>query len=115
MIRIDTIKLKAPIDSLVDYSSDHKHLQQTEKGVLIADKYVFEKPAFGIKSIHIDNLDNSIIVEASAKALKSNYYEMININTAEALVGAINDSGRIKVNYELINQAEVLKIGRAHV
>ena len=34
---------------------------------------------------------------------------MININTAEALVGAINDSGRIKVNYELINQAEVLK------
>jgi hypothetical protein len=112
MIRIDSIKLKASADTIIEHNNAYRYKPEysSETGELITEKKLWSNPAFGIKSLSIDTIDNSVVVEASAKVLKNNYFDMININTVEQLVGAINDTSAIKLNADkFINEANVLR------
>lgn len=110
MIKIDSLTTESSIDCLLNYNSDYSNIQQSEQGVLVSDKLQWKKPIYGVKSITADVLNNKLIIDASAKALKDQYYDMININTAERLINEINKSGIVQIDAEkFINTSIVRK------
>lgn len=92
MIRLDSFKIKLPIEQInsIDLSNHKaKHLPISEtfggKEKIIQDKIIVSNLDHGFNRVTIDNLQNEIIIEGSAKILKSNYYDGISLNTFEQL------------------------------
>ena len=92
MIKLDSFKIKLPIEQInnIDLSNHkHKHLPISEtfagKEKIIQDKIVVSNLDHGFNRVTIDNLQNEIIIEGSAKILKSNYYDGICLDTFEQL------------------------------
>lgn len=111
MIKLDSITTETPLDCLVNHNDNFVNSQQSEKGVLTSDRMLWKKPLFGIKSIAIDQLNNTLVIDASAKVLKDQYYDMINLNTIDRFVNEINKSGVIQIDADkFINQSIVRKV-----
>jgi len=100
MIRLDTIKLTSPIDSVINADSDKYSHLITEKGKgndLVTDKSVakggdhFQK--VGLNTIELDHLNERVNIQLSAKILGKHYHDLININTIDKVVTEINNSG----------------------
>lgn len=66
----------------------------------------------GVKSIKVNN--ESLLVEVSAKILKSNYFEGINQDTIEQVWDVIGSIPQIKLGKESINEASILKCDCTH-
>lgn len=110
MIKIDSLTTATPLDCLLNHNTDFENLQQSKQGVLMSDKLLWKAPLFGVKSIAIDQITNTLIIDASAKALKDQYYEMINSNTVERFIDEINRSGVVQIDAEkFINTSIVRK------
>jgi hypothetical protein len=111
MIRLDSIKILAPIQALndVDFSA-FNHTQKSQKGIKTSDVYSADNLNFGVNRIAIDNKANNVTLEVSAKALKNDYSEGININTFEQLIDSINTTKIVKLDAGVIyNAGELLK------
>ena len=92
MIRLDSFKIKLPIElinsiDLSNHRSKHLPIAETFEGKekIIQDKIVVSNLDHGFNRVTIDNLQNEIIIEGSAKILKSNYYDGICLDTFEQL------------------------------
>lgn len=75
------------------------------------DKYVCVNPGFGIKRIEINDTTNRMILQGSAKVLKEQYFEGINVNTFERVIQAYNDTGLIKLDpVDVMQSAELFSV-----
>lgn len=111
MLRLDSIKLKCPSSAIVDYlPNEYTHTQKSKGSALVSDLLVSDNLDFGINRISIDNKADNIIIEASAKALKSDYAEGINLNTYGQLIDNINKTKVIELDADIVyNNAELLR------
>jgi len=80
MIKLDSFKIKLPIEQVnsIDLSNHKaKHLPISEtfegKEKIIQDKIIVANLDHGFNRMTIDNLQNEIIIEGSAKILKFKY------------------------------------------
>lgn len=111
MIRLDSIKILAPISALNDYHFDSfNHTEKSKQGIKTSDVLTADNLDFGISRIAIDNKANNMTIEVSAKALKSDYPSGININTYDQLIDNINKTKIVSLNSSIIyNEGQLLK------
>lgn len=111
MLRLDSIKILAPMEAIKDYSIDSfNHTQKSTAGIQTSDILTIDNIDFGISRIAIDNKANNMTFEVSAKALKSDYASGININTFDQLIDNINKKKLIKLDASVIyNEGQLLK------
>jgi len=112
MIRLDSFKLKLPDDCLRDYDINKlKTSTEVFQGRTVKDVRYVSNPALGVKSITHNLLTKELILEGSAKALKDQYFDLININTVERLFGSFNDTSCITLDIgKAVEQAELLRV-----
>jgi len=111
---LDTIKLKLPLEAIAELNKSAFNIQVCSSGLsgeVLKQKQVLQKhKIFGVKNLELNNLANYLVLELSAKVLKSHYFYGININTIELVVKNINNSGIIKFHSnKFIESAEVLR------
>lgn len=111
MLRLDSIKILAPIEAIKDFhNNSFTHSAKSKGGVKVSDVLSVDNLHFGINRVAIDNKANNITLDVSAKALKSNYAEGININTYEQLIDNINKTNIVNLNAEVIyGKGQLLK------
>ena len=112
MVRIDSSKIAAPIDSIKSWDKGNYFRQPLYSGdaQLLSDKSYINNPSLGLKRIEINHTTSQLIVETSGKILKENYYEGINQNTIEQLVDAINNTNLIDIDKSLfIGEGQFLR------
>lgn len=100
MIRLDSCTIQVEnLDALkyVDLSS-FTHNQKTERGQIISDKYELKTPMPGINKITIDERNQKLRLQLSAKVLLDNYFQGINKNTIHNAIDNINQLGIIDVD-----------------
>jgi hypothetical protein len=92
MIKLDSFKFKLPIElinniDISNHKAKHLPISETFEGreKIIQDKIIVSHLDHGFNRVTIDNLENEIIIEGSAKILKSNYYDGICMDTFEQL------------------------------
>ena len=109
MISIDSNKILLPFDCLDAFESDMFFNKPIYKGgLLLQDKYTINNCLPGLKSIEVNQAANKVIIETSAKILKDNYLQGININTLEQYTDTINSTGLIHIKKANIDQAQIL-------
>lgn len=111
MIRLDSTKITLPTQSILSLSDRFQRSTKVEQGVIISDKSDFKtKDIIGLKSISIDNLNHTAVVEFSAKILGSDYIEGVNKNTIQMVVENINTSKIVKFDTNcFLDTAEILR------
>ncbi len=99
MIRLDscTISVKSDAIKYVDLHS-FIHKPQIEKGNVISDIYQLKTPMPGINSIIVDERNELLKLQFSAKILLDNYFQGINKNTIHNAIDNINQLGIIDVD-----------------
>lgn len=105
MVRLDSVKIIAPIDCITEANINLFRQQKTEKGAkrdLILDKAVAkggdDYQKVGLNQVTIDHLKGELQIDVSAKILKDQYHELININTLDRLMDEVNNSGVIGID-----------------
>lgn len=111
MVRLDSIKVLAPIDAVIDYDfNSFIHNQKQQQGITKSDVLSADNLDYGISRIAIDNKANNVTFEVSAKALKNDYSAGINLNTFEHLIDNINKKQVINLSADVIyNKGSLLK------
>lgn len=100
MIRLDSCTIQTEnLDALkyVDWDS-FTHNQKTERGKIISNKYELKTPMPGINNITIDERNQKLRLQFSAKVLLDNYFQGINKNTIHNAIDNINQLGIIDVD-----------------
>lgn len=113
MTTIDSLKIKIIPDNL-DYDKLHyTHKENLEDGVSIFDKMVLDKNiiknVYGLNKVEIDERENSIILEMSAKILGKDYMKGISNNTLENVINNINDMAKLNLSIYDILSADILR------
>jgi len=123
MITLDTLKLKLDEDSIREFRNSYTYFKCDEldkkidedSGELIPEIVRYEmRPQyrpFGVKSLTVSQKkdeDKQVIIELSSKALKENYYDLINLNTVDHLIENVN-SNVFSIHPECFVKADVLK------
>jgi hypothetical protein len=101
MIRLDSNKIKCPIEALngFDYSRLVHTPEYNSNGETLTDVWKTKgKVDLGIKSISINKKEDTFILETSAKALRGNYIEGININTLDQFIDKVNEANILDIN-----------------
>ena len=111
MIRLDSIKILAPTDCLVDYDNNSfKASKDIERGVIVKDSLTANNINFGFNRFVIDSKADNVVFEVSAKALKNDYSEGININTFNQLIDNLNRTNVVKLDASVIyNEGKLLR------
>ena len=117
MIRLDSFKIKLPIElinsiDLSNHRSKHLPIAETFEGKekIIQDKIVVSNLDHGYNRVTIDNLQNEIIIEGSAKILKSNYYDGISLNTFEQLHHELTRHKLIDISQDNLMKAQMFTL-----
>ena len=117
MIKLDSFKIKLPIEQIncIDLSNHKaKHLPISEtfagKEKIIQDKIVVSNLDHGFNRVTIDNLQNEIIIEGSAKILKSNYYDGICLDTFEQLHHELTRHKLIDISQDNLLKAQMFTL-----
>lgn len=109
MISIDSNKILLPFDCLDAFDSDSFFNKPIYKaGNLLQNKYTANGIIPGLKSIEVNPGANKVIIETSAKILKDNYLQGINLSTLEQYTDTINSTGLIHIKRANIDQAQIL-------
>jgi hypothetical protein len=111
MVRLDSIKVSAPIDAILDYDNAH-FVERLEmyNNELISKGITAQNIDFGINNFTINKVTDVLIFEVSAKALKNDYALGINDNTFEHLIDSINSTNVIKLDSSIIyNEGKLLR------
>ena len=74
-------------------------------------KYNCKNPDLGIQKIELNETSNKVILQGSAKVLRDQYYEGINVNTFERVIDSYNNTGLINLDsVEVFNNAELFSV-----
>ena len=122
MVAIDSYKMSFDIGIIkdVDFSRFDRQINlsgTTAEDELLnvekakQDKYFCVNPGYGIKRIEVNETTNKVILQGSAKVLKDQYYEGINLNTWERVIQGYNDTGYIKLDPgDVMKNAELFSV-----
>ena len=111
MISIDSNKILIPFDCIDSFDSDAFFNKPIYKaGNLLQNKYTANGIIPGLKSIEVNPTANKVVIETSAKILKDNYLQGINVNTIEQYVDSINSTNLIHIKRAKIDQAQLLSV-----
>jgi len=122
MTSIDSYKIGLDIGVLQDVNFNKFERQINVPGITVEDellnvekanqdKYFCVNPGYGIKRIEINEKANQVILQGSAKVLKDQYFEGINLNTWERVVKGYNNTGYVKLDpVEVLNNAELFSV-----
>lgn len=113
MITIDTLKLKTPLSSFnkIDRNANWMTTNKQLNGETISSKSSLHSIDLGFKSMMYNPAEENMIMEFSAKTLKSNYHSLISIDTFEQVCDSLSSTGVIDINKErLLNDATCLKV-----
>ena len=111
MISIDSNKILLPFDCLDAFNPDaFDNSTRKRKGQILQDKYTVKSPIPGLKSIEVNPGANKVIIETSAKILKDNYLQGLNLNTLEQYTDTINSTGLVHIKRANIDQAQILAV-----
>ncbi|GAH93292.1 unnamed protein product, partial [marine sediment metagenome] len=112
MPNLDSVKLKAPPDCIRNISKTNLLKAELSKGDTdLGVRYKTDRSSAlseGVKSIALDGGGN-ILVELSAKVLGDNYHKLINLDTIEQTVNAIDNLWLSLDTNKFIETAEVLR------
>ena len=116
MIRIDSVKLKLPIDAILGYSDMLKHTQDVEVGMVTKEvkSSTNKMSQLGLKKVTItqnskNESENGCVIECSSKILKQDYFNMITQDSLEQFIEQINYSQLIRFDKnKFIDSATVL-------
>lgn len=127
MLKLDSVKVKLEEDSIKDINfecfnenikssyqpkifSDDVEKQIDKKEYIVNKRYL----PFGVKNISVIEIPKlkktNIIIEMSAKILKSNYFELINENTICEAMNNLNKTKAIKLYETEILNGNILKL-----
>ena len=117
MIKLDSFKIKLPIEQIdnIDFSN-HKSkrlpISETFEGKekIIQDKIIVSNLDHGFNRVTVDNLQNEIIIEGSAKILKSNYYDGISLDTFEQLHYELTRHNLIAISQDNLMKAQMFTL-----
>lgn len=116
MIRIDSVKLKLPIDAILGYSDTLEHNQKLVGDVVMQTirNTTKKHKQLGIKKFTItegraNESENGCVIECSSKILKQDYFNMITQDSLEQFIDQINYSQLIQFDKNrFIDSASVL-------
>ena len=112
MANLDSIKILAPFSSIDNYNKQIyiDKLESDSDSVATSQKTVLRySNTIGLKSISIDRIKESVVVEMSAKVLLNDYSRGLNINTISDAIGNINKGNEITFNSTFLDTAEILR------
>ncbi len=111
MISIDSNKILIPFDCIDSFDSNAFFNKPIYKaGNLLQNKYTANGIIPGLKSIEVNPGANKVIIETSAKILKDNYLQGLNLNTLEQYTDTINSTGLVHIKRANIDQAKILAV-----
>jgi hypothetical protein len=114
MIRLDSVKMKVPIEAISSMNNSYCDYKPSYEGadnsILISEVLKSKRGIdIGIKNIEVYERQGHVILECSAKMLKENYIEGINKNTIYELLDNTSATGAIKIdNNRFVDGAIVL-------
>mgnify|MGYP003376527571 FL=1 len=82
----------------------------SQNGQLLSKSFTVNNPIPGLKSIQVNELTDQVTIETSAKILKDNYLQGINLNTLGQYIDSINGTNLVYIMSDKIDQATCLKI-----
>ena len=113
MANLDSIKILAPLSSIDNYNKQIyiDKLESDSDSVATSQKTVLRySNTVGLKSISIDRIKESVVVEMSAKVLLNDYSRGLNIDTIETAISNINNGNEIMFNSTFLDSAELLRL-----
>lgn len=119
MIRIDSMHIEIPLSGVQSFNRQ-SFIQQkefAEPGIGIVDRYKIRPDikSIGFSGAVLDNINELAKLKVSAKILKDDYFEGINVNSIERVVHAINQSGIVHLCPDIfINEGRVLNVDETH-
>lgn len=112
MISLDTVKFSVPFsDVSFNPGSDHwLHTPPKNKGGLevTSDTWSANTPMPGLKSILVEPGKDKVTYEVSAKILRDDYLQGINLNTLDQVIDTINNTGLTDI--KSVSNAECYRI-----
>lgn len=112
MLRLDSVKIEVPEEGFIWHNTSMPCTTHSEGGEVLSETYTVPKKElpFGVRSIQIRQRGNTptAIIETSAKVLRDEYYDMLNLNTADRYIHEVNKNGYIQFNHGLIDSGKVL-------
>lgn len=113
MVNLDSTKLIVGGEVINNFNKDLFRFSsdKNSNNEKLTDKAILSNtPIHGLKSIVIDNFNNKLQLELSAKILGNNYPKGLNINTITQAVDTINKSGIVSIDkYKFFDAAEILR------
>ena len=122
MVAIDSYKMSFDVGIVQDVNFNKLDRQINLSGVTVEDellhvdkakqdKYFCVNPGYGIKRIEVNETTNKVILQGSAKVLRDQYHEGINLNTWERVIQGYNDTGLIKLDpVDVLKNAELFSV-----
>jgi transposase-like protein len=112
-MNIDSIKIRLPVECLVNYKEIAFDTITTDSMQLPGSKIQYKlntKKPLGLKDIVLNQTQGYATLEMSAKILKENYFSLLNLNTIENAFDNVNASGLIQLNIpSSVENAAVLR------
>ena len=105
MITFDKLKLVADITAVVEF--DDSQFEKTEKNGSCTYKYYQDVPY--LLAIKIDFPEKEVVIEFTGKILGSDYPKLISMNTIRQCFQAINSTGIVTLDVEVMMDADVVK------
>ena len=105
MITFDKLKLVADITAVIEF--DDSQFEKTEKNGSCTYKYYQEVPY--LLAIKIDCPEKEVVIEFTGKILGSDYPKLISMNTIRQCFQAINSTGIVTLDVEVMMDADVVK------
>jgi len=112
MIRLDSCKIDAPLESIKYIDKSYfVHSEQRKHNEIITDKHTLTGVDIGLNYIEVNNKSQRLKLGISAKILKDDYFDLINKNTIDQVLEAINNTGIIEIDkYKLIEEGVFFNI-----
>lgn len=105
MITFDKLKLVADITAVVDF--DGSQFEKIEKNGSCTYKYYQDVPY--LLAIKIDFPEKEVVIEFTGKILGSDYPKLISMTTIRQCFQAINSTGIVTLDVEVMMDADVVK------
>ena len=105
MITFDKLKLVADITAVIEF--DDSQFEKTEKNGSCTYKYYQEVPY--LLAIKIDYPEKEVVIEFTGKILGSDYPKLISLSTIRQCFQAINSTGIVTLDVEVMMDADVVK------
>lgn len=105
MITFDKLKLVADITAVIEF--DDSQFEKTDKNGSCTYKYYQEVPY--LLAIKIDCPEKEVVIEFTGKILGSDYPKLISLSTIRQCFQAINSTGIVTLDVEVMMDADVVK------